>query len=111
MYESEAAIFDVDHLQERVRANRALVDERSPASELWFLGQAHANLPDRFRMPTAEEMKMIFEVASQEGVNGFLWYAWLHDQYDVVLNDPQAAPQREMIREIYETYIEDAQVK
>jgi hypothetical protein len=111
MYENDAPIFDVEHLQQRVRANRALVDERSPGSELWFLGQAHSNLPGRFRMPTAEEMEIMFEVASRAGVDGFIWYAWLHDQYDVVLSDPQVAPQREIIRKIYETYLDDAQVK
>jgi hypothetical protein len=111
MSKNGAAIFDLEHLQEMVQANRALVDERSPDSELWFLGQAHSNPADGFRMPTVQEMEKMFDAASQEGVDGFLWYAWLHDQYEIVLNDPEVELQREAIQTIYKTYIENTPVK
>ena len=102
------AVLDIQHLREMVRANRALVNERSQGSELWFLGQAHSQPENMVRMPTPEEMETIFKVATQEGVDGFLWYTWLHDQYDRVLSDPGMEPQREAVRTIYETYISSA---
>jgi hypothetical protein len=108
---NEDAVLDMEHVQEMVSANRALVNERSPDSELWFLGQAHSQQENMVRMPTPEEMETIFKVATQEGVDGFLWYAWLHDQYEQVLSDPGMEPQRGAIRMIYETHIGSMQVK
>jgi hypothetical protein len=104
LYEGDVPAFDLEHLQNMVRANRALVNERSPDSELWFLGQTYSSKQSNLRMPSTEEMKIIFDVASQEGVDGFLWYPWLHDQYDKVLSDPEMEAQRELIKTIYETY-------
>lgn len=111
LYKNDTFVFDMEHLQEMIRANRALVNERSSSSELWFLGQAHSQQENMVRMPTSKEMEIIFEVTLQEEVDGFLWYAWLHDQYDQVLSDPGMEFQREAIRMIYETYIEIMQVK
>lgn len=105
IYKNGVPAFEMDHLQKMVQANRKLVDDRSPYSELWFLGQAYSYDPDGIRMPTREEMEAIFNMASQEGVNGFLWYAWLHDQYDEVLGDPEMEPQQEAVWTIYEKYI------
>jgi hypothetical protein len=102
---SETSTFDIEYLQKMVRSNRALVDERSPDSELWFLGQAYSSQLDELRMPSPKEMETIFNLATQEGVDGFLWYPWLHDQYDMVLSDSYMYPQREAVRIIYEAYI------
>lgn len=107
MFQNNNNFFDLEHLERMVRVNRTLVDERSPESELWFLGQAHSNLPDGFRVPTTAEMETMFEAASRAGVDGFLWYAWLHDQYDIVLGDPEMEMHRQTILTIYEHYLKD----
>jgi hypothetical protein len=103
-FDNGTLTFEVDHIQKTVQANRVLIDERSPNSELWFLGQSYEFQQDEFRMPTPDEMGIIFRAASAEGVDGFLWYPWLHDQYDQVLSDPDMTPQREAVRMIYENY-------
>jgi hypothetical protein len=103
-YINGTPVLDLEYLQELVRNNRMLVNERSPTSELWFLGQAHSQQINKVRMPTPKEMESIFNTVAQAGVNGFLWYPWLHDQYDEVLGDPYMESQREIIRTIYTAY-------
>jgi uncharacterized protein affecting Mg2+/Co2+ transport len=99
--------FDETDLVNTVRDNRQIVDERSPDSELWFLGQTYALEGHRhqLRMPTPEEMALIFDTAIAEGVDGFLWYPWLHGSYDAVLSSPGMEAQQEAVRQIYEDYL------
>jgi hypothetical protein len=100
--EQGKAIFDRDALVQLLQANRSLVSERDPTAQLWFLGQAFALADSHpiFRMPTPAEMEELFTVARQEGVDGFLWYPWIHEAYDQVLGDPQSQAQQEAVGEI-----------
>ncbi len=99
--------FEEAEVHETLKENRKLVDERAPGAQLWFLGQTYALQAhrDQLRMPTPQEMEMIYAIAEQEGADGFLWYPWLHGNYDQVLSDPDMEPQRQAVRHIYETYI------
>jgi hypothetical protein len=56
-------------------------------------------------MPTPEEMELMYTIAEQERVDGFLWYTWLHSNYDQVLSDPEMEAQRQAVRHIYESHI------
>lgn len=89
-------------LSRTVTTNRALVDSRSPTSELWFLGQAYALGAHRhqLRMPEPDEMAVIFRVARTGGVDGFLWYPWFHGAYDQVLGDLESRAQQEAVSTI-----------
>lgn len=100
-------VFEGDLFREIVRENRQLVEERAPDVQLWVMGQTYTQLQhrDQLRMPTPEEMELMYIVAEQERVDGFLWYPWLHSSYDQVLGDPDMEPQRQAMRYIYETYI------
>lgn len=99
--------FDKKVVISTVRDNRRLIDERSPESELWFLGQSYALQAHRhqLRMPTPDEMEQIFELAIDEGADGFLWYPWLHGNYDLVLSSPGMEAQQKAVRQIYEEYL------
>ena len=97
----ETAVFDT------VRDNHLLINERSPSSQLWFLGQTYALQAHRhqLRMPTPDEMFQIFDIAVAEGVDGFLWYPWLHGSYDLVLSSPGMEAQQQAVYQIYEDYL------
>jgi len=99
--------FEGDMFQEIVHENRELVEERAPDAQLWVMGQTYTQLQHRhqLRMPTPEEMELMYIIAEQERVDGFLWYPWLHSSYDQVLSDPDMEPQRQAVRHIYESYI------
>jgi hypothetical protein len=94
-------------LRQVVRENRALIDARSPQSELWFLGQTYALAAHRhqLRMPEPGEMDVIFRVAQSGGVDGFLWYPWLHSAYDQVLADRRSSDQRAAVATIAAAYL------
>jgi hypothetical protein len=96
-----------DLFYEIVHENRELVEERAPDAQLWVMGQAYTQLQHRhqLRMPTPDEMEWMYRIAEQERVDGFLWYPWLHSNYDQVLSDPDAEAQRQAVRHIYESYI------
>ncbi len=100
-YFDETAVFDTVH------DNRLLIDERAPESELWFLGQTYALQAHRhqLRMPTPDEMAQIFSMALDEGVDGFLWYPWLHGNYDLVLSSSEMEAQQQAVHQIYEDYL------
>jgi hypothetical protein len=99
--------FEEDLFHEIVQENRELVDERAPDAQLWVMGQTYAQRAHRnqLRMPTPEEMELMYIIAEQEQVDGFLWYPWLQSSYDQVLSDPDVEPQRQAVRHIYESYI------
>jgi hypothetical protein len=99
--------FEEDLFREVVQENRELVDERAPDVQLWAVGQTYTFLQHRnqLRMPTPEEMEWMYTIAEQERADGFLWYPWLHGNYDQVLSDPDMEPQRQAVRHIYESYI------
>ncbi|MCP4427788.1 MAG: hypothetical protein GY803_25165 [Chloroflexi bacterium] len=98
--------FDEADLVSTVRDNRQLIDERAPESELWFLGQTYALRGHRhqLRMPSPDEMAQIFDTAVDEGIDGFLWYPWLHGNYDLVLSSPGMETQQKAVRQIYEDW-------
>jgi hypothetical protein len=100
-------ILEENELRNRIQENLNLVKERSPESEFWFHGQTYTQHAHKrkLRMPTPEEMETIFLIATEEGVDGFLWYPWNHNTYDQVLSDEEMSPQREAVREIYEKYV------
>jgi hypothetical protein len=99
--------FEGDLFREIVRENRELVDRRALDAQLWVMGQAYTQLQHRhqLRMPTPDEMELIYTIAEQERVDGFLWYPWLHSSYDEVLSDRDMEPQRQAVRQIYESHI------
>ena len=100
--------FEEDLFHEIVQENRELVDERAPDAQLWVMGQTYAQHAHRnqLRMPTPEEMELMYMIAEQERVDGFLWYPWLHSSYyDQVLSDPDMESQRQAVRHIYESYV------
>jgi hypothetical protein len=100
--------FEEDLFREILHKNRKLVDERAPDAQLWALGQTYAQQAHRnqLRMPTPEEMALMYTIAAQERMDGFLWYPWLHgSNYDQVLSDPDMDPQRQAVRHIYDTYV------
>jgi hypothetical protein len=99
--------FEGDLFHEIIQENRELVDERAPDAQLWVLGQAYAQHQHRhqLRMPTPAEMELMYTIAEQERVDGFLWYPWLHGNYDQVLSDPDMEPQRQAVRQIHSSHI------
>jgi hypothetical protein len=99
--------FEEDLFREIVRENRELVNERAPDAQLWVMGQTYTQLQHRhqLRMPTPEEMELMYTIAEHERVDGFLWYTWLHSNYDQVLSDPEMEAQRQAVRHIYESHI------
>jgi hypothetical protein len=51
-------------------------------------------------------MVLMYTIAVQEQMDGFLWYPWLHgSNYDQVLSDPDMELQRQAVRHIYDTYV------
>lgn len=96
-------LFMAKQLRNSIKQNRQLVDQRAPNSQLWFLGQAFTyEDPDTpLRMPTPQEMELIFSIAEQEKVDGFLWYPWLHNLYQQVLSDKDLESQRQAVYSIY----------
>lgn len=112
---AEGPVFLVEQYQRTLQANRQLVDQRSPGSQLWVLAQSfgfengpHADDP-AYRMPTPDEMKRLYEIAAAERVDGFLWYPWQHNLYTQVLADAEMAPQRAAMGEIYADSIASSQ--
>lgn len=99
--------FEEDLFHEIVQENSELVEERVSDAQLWVMGQSYTQLQHRhqLRMPTPEEMELMYIIAEQERVDGFLWYPWLHSQYDQVLSDPDMEAQRQAMRYIYESYV------
>lgn len=99
--------FDETAVIQTVRDNRQLIDERAPDSQLWFLGQTYALAAHRhqLRMPTPDEMAQIFTTAIDEGVDGFLWYPWLHGSYDQVLSSPELEAQQQAVLPIIQSYL------
>ncbi|MCB9443934.1 MAG: hypothetical protein H6669_06825 [Ardenticatenaceae bacterium] len=99
--------FDETAVIQTVRDNRRLIDERAPDSQLWFLGQTYAlaDHRDQLRMPTPDEMAQIFDLAIDEGVDGFLWYPWLHGSYDAVLSSPEMEAQQQAVSQIIQSYL------
>lgn len=101
-------VFEEDLFREVLQENRELVDERAPDAQLWFLGQTYTQLQHQhqLRMPTPEEMELMYIIAEQERADGFLWYPWQHGHnYDQVLSDPDMESQRQAVRHIYESYV------
>jgi hypothetical protein len=101
--------FDETAVTQTVRDNRQLIDERAPSSQLWFLGQTYALAAHRhqLRMPTPDEMDQIFTLATNEGIDGFLWYPWLHGNYDQVLSSPEMEAQQQAVLPIIQSYLAD----
>ncbi len=100
-------VFETEKVRETLRTNRALMDERAPDAQLWFLGQVytlHQHKRD-LRMPTPEEMEMLYTIVESGGADGFLWYPWLHGNCDQVLSDPDMEPQRQAVYDIYEKFV------
>jgi uncharacterized repeat protein (TIGR01451 family) len=92
-----------------VQSNVALVNERAPDAEAWFLGQSFALATHRrnLRMPTADEMVHLYLLVMQEPVNGFLWYPWSHTEAmaDEALGDEGMEEQQEAAKEIADTHM------
>lgn len=108
IYESGVPVFRITELGQVVAADLALIRERDPAAELWFLGQAFENLayPTPLRFPTPDEMRSIYEQANQQAIDGLLWYAWDHsDIYGSVLGDDDRTAERDMVRWLAYHYI------
>jgi hypothetical protein len=105
--------FEGDLFRDIVRENRALVDKRAPDAQMWVLGQTYTQLQHRhqLRMPSPDEMELMFAMAQHERAGGFLWYPWLHSSYDQVLSDPDAELQRKAVRQIYERHIMESPVQ
>lgn len=104
-------LFEGNLFQEIVRANRELLDKRAPDAQLWVMGQTYAQHQHRhqLRMPSPDEMELMYTIAEQERVDGFLWYPWVHGSiYDQVLSDPEMESQRQAVRQIYESHILEA---
>ncbi|MBN1872941.1 MAG: hypothetical protein JXA33_01820 [Anaerolineae bacterium] len=106
-YMNGVPVFEQDLVQQTLRTNRALVNERAPEVQLWFLGQGYAmdKHKRQLRMPLPQEMEKLYVIANQEQVDGFIWYPWYHNSYDQVLSDSDMEPQRQAIYHIYKTYI------
>ena len=102
-------IFEETQLLKVLQDNRKLLDNLAPDAQLWFLGQSYTQDAHsrRLRMPSPDEMEKIFLLATQEGMDGFLWYPWGHGRYDQVLSDEEMEPQRQRMRDIYDQYIVD----
>jgi len=96
-------VYERDLVLPLVQPNVALVDERDPDAEVWFLGQAfsHSAHWRNLRMPTADEMVDLYLLVMQEPVDGFLWYPWFHteEMADEGLGDPGMEDQQGAARD------------
>lgn len=111
-YLNDAPVFEADIAQERLQANRALVNRLSPASQLWFLGQTYAQPghPRQLRMPSAAEMDSLFQILWVGHANGFLWYPWAFGKsYSQTLSSPNSKPQQKAVQTIYNAYLTDTE--
>lgn len=101
-------VYEAANVPPVVVPNVALVRERDPDAELWFLGQtftAAGSYPRTLRMPTAAEMEALYCLVMESPVDGFLWYPWNHTVvYDEVLGDPEMAEQQDKVGEIDRAY-------
>lgn len=107
-YDHGVATFLGEGVTEVIALNRTLMDERDADAELWFLGQAfeQVDYPTPLRFPVPEEMLAIYELANQNRVEAFMWYAWEQsDIYDIVLGDPGMEAQQEMVGTIAWLYV------
>jgi len=108
-------VYERDLIMPVVQPNVALVAERDPDAQVWFLGQAFARSahPRDLRMPTPEEMEDLYLLVMQEPVDGFLWYPWYHTEAmaDGSLGDPGMEDQQEMAGDIVETHTDYADLE
>lgn len=96
-------VYERDQVLPLVQPNVALVDERDPDAEVWFLGQSfsHSAHWRNLRMPTADEMVDLYLLVMQEPVDGFMWYPWYHtdESADEGLGDPGMEDQQGAARD------------
>lgn len=107
-YIDEIPVYEREIVPLVVQPNVALVHERDPDAEMWFLGQsfAYSEHTRNLRMPTPEEMEDLYLVVMQEPVDGFMWYPWGHtEEYDARLGDEGMEEQQEAARNIAETHM------
>lgn len=104
------SVAEYQRVSEVIAANDALVRERDPDAQIWFLGQTYAMAghPPPLRMPSAEEMRNLAQLLLEDPhIDGLLWYPWNHSSYDQVLGDPASSLQREAVQSIYEQYLKE----
>jgi hypothetical protein len=104
-------VAEYQRVRDVIAANDALVRERDPDAQIWFLGQTYAMAGHRppLRMPSAEEMRSLAQLLLEDPhIDGLLWYPWNHSSYDQVLGDPASGLQREAVQAIYEQYLKGA---
>lgn len=104
------SVFEDQRVREVVAANDALVRERDPDAQIWFLGQVYAMASHSppLRMPSAQEMGTLAELLLEDPqINGLLWYPWGHSSYDQVLGDPASVLQQDAVLAIHEQYVDD----
>ena len=91
-----------------VTENLALIADRDPDAQLWFLGQSFTapdTFPRHLRMPTAAEMEDLYLLVMTYPVDGFFWYPWNHTEaYDEVLCDPGMEDQQAEVSDIGNRY-------
>ena len=93
---------------QRVTDGVQVIQQIDPDAQIWSLTQVWAP-PNNggvrgFRVPDPSEMKDLFCTLRREyPLKGFQWAAWRMDAPNTgTLADPQLAPQREMIKQIYD---------
>ncbi|MBN1812153.1 MAG: hypothetical protein JXA14_09985 [Anaerolineae bacterium] len=104
-------VFEEQRVRDVAAANDALVRERDPDAQIWFLAQAYAlaDYPSPLRMPSAQEMQALAGLLLEDPhIDGLIWYPWGHGSYDQVLGDPASDAQQRAVRIVYEQYWEDA---
>jgi hypothetical protein len=101
VYEAGEPVIHIEDVTEVVGNDLALLRERDPDAELWFLGQAFEQRAYRtpLRFPTPEEMRDIYEAANEYAIDGLLWYAWEQSEiYDAVLGDDDRQAHQAMVK-------------
>jgi hypothetical protein len=100
----DGGVYERDELIAALLADLAVLRERAPHSSLVWTMPVMAYPPDRFRMPTPEEMRDHAAIVYSADVAGAWWYMWTFDGHydDHLSRHPELYP---VVSEIFEQYV------
>ena len=98
-------VYERDEVIDYLNAELAIASEHAPNSKIIWVMQVFAQKQGyNLRMPTADEIEDLAEIAYATDIYGISWYTWTFDDdyYDFLENHPELFS---VIGDIYEEYV------